>query len=249
MAVTASSEQQRLLLDVQALDTKLLQLAHKRAGVPQVKETQDLEVALGSLDMQIVAAKTHLSDLSLGQAKAESDVEQVRSRAARDQERLDSGAVNAVKELESLQHEIVSLSRRQAELEEVELEIMQQVEESQQILDRLVHERADTEQQLETKRAELTEIMADLDAAKASMEHDRAGIANDVPSDLLAFYDKIRADLGGVGASMLHRASCQGCHIAVDATELQRIRGIAPEVVVRCEECRRILVRTSESGL
>jgi len=28
MAVTASAEQQRLLLDLQALDTKLLQLAH-----------------------------------------------------------------------------------------------------------------------------------------------------------------------------------------------------------------------------
>ncbi len=249
MAVTASPEQQRLLLDVQALDTKLLQLAHKRATVEQVKLVQDLEVALGSLDMQLVAARTHLADLSLSQSKAESDVEQVRNRAKRDQERLDSGAVNAVKELESLQHEIVSLSRRQAELEDVELEVMQQVEESQQVLERLTNERTEIETQLGTVRAELTAIMADLDGQKSALDSDRAGLAADVPADLLAFYDKVRADSGGVGAAMLHRGACQGCRIAVDATELQRIRNIDPQVVVRCEECRRILVRTAESGL
>ena len=41
MAVTASPEQQQALLDLQGLDTKLLQLAHKRSGLPEIAAAQD----------------------------------------------------------------------------------------------------------------------------------------------------------------------------------------------------------------
>jgi len=75
--------------------------------------------------MRLVAAQTEASDLKLNQLKAEADVDQVVTRTKRDQDRLDSGAVSAPKELESLQHEIATLGKRQAELEDVELEIMQ----------------------------------------------------------------------------------------------------------------------------
>jgi predicted nucleic acid-binding Zn-ribbon protein len=248
MAVTATPEQQRALLDVQALDTSLLQVAHKRGSIPETAMVRELEVELGSIDMRIVAAATEMSDRTLDLRKAESDVEQVVNRAKRDRERMDSGAVSA-KDMENLQHEIESLARRQSELEDVELEVMQSLEEATAAHDALVASRAEVELKLTETRARLTEATDALDATQAGIDQERVIAVAAVPADLLALYDKVRADQGGVGAALLQRGTCQGCHIALDAGELDRIRATAPDAIVRCEECRRILVRTAESGL
>ena len=248
MAVTATPEQQRALLDVQALDTQLLQVAHKRAGIPETAKVRELEVELGSIDMRIVAVTTEMSDRTLDLRKAEADVEQVVSRAKRDRERMDSGAVSA-KDMENLQHEIESLARRQSELEDVELEHMQALEETTAAHDALVAQRSEVESTLTATRVALDAALAALNETQASIEADRAVVVTGVPAELLALYDKVRADQGGVGAALLQRGACQGCNISLDATEIDRIRSVAPDAVVRCEECRRILVRTSESGL
>jgi predicted nucleic acid-binding Zn-ribbon protein len=84
-------------------------------------------------------------------------------------------------------------------------------------------------------------------AAKASTA--RAEAVAGVPADLLSLYDKVRAAAGGVGAAMLRRGRCEGCRESLSMAELGQIRAAAPDEVIRHEECRRILVRTPESGL
>jgi len=68
------------------------------------------------------------------------------------------------------------------------------------------------------------------------------------PADLLKVYDQIRTTRG-VGAAMLRGGRCEGCHLSLNTVDLNVIRSAAPDEVIRCEECRRILVRTAESGL
>ena len=60
---------------------------------------------------------------------------------------------------------------------------------------------------------------------------------------------RLREQHGGVGAAALRRGQCQGCHLSLTTVEMNRIRAAPPDEVLRCEECRRILVRTDESGL
>jgi len=249
MAVTASPEQQKTLLDLQGFDTKLLQLAHKRAGLPEISAAQDAEVELGSIKMRLVAAQTEASDLKINQLKAESDVEQVVSRSRRDQERLDSGAVSAPKELESLQHEIGTLAKRQSELEDVELEIMQAYENAQQAVAELLASEIETTEKLAAVSQARDELFADIDFEINFLTLQRTEMANQLPVDLIALYDKIRADQGGIGAALIHRGACQGCHITIDAQEIDQIRKMAADAIARCDQCRRILVRTAESGL
>jgi predicted nucleic acid-binding Zn-ribbon protein len=249
MAVTASAEQQKALLDLQGFDTKIFQLAHKRTGLPEISAAQDLEVELGSIKMRLVAAQTEASDLKLNQSKAEADVEQVVARARRDQERLDSGAVSAAKELESLQHEIGTLAKRQAELEDIELEIMQAYENAQQAVTDLLASEIEITEKLATVAQARDDLFADIDFEINSLTGQRTDIANGLPADLIALYDKIRADEGGVGAALIHRGSCQGCHITIDAQEIDQIRNLPADAIARCDQCRRILVRTAESGL
>lgn len=249
MAVTASAEQQKALLDLQGHDTKLLQLAHKRSGLPEISAAQDLEVELGSIKMRLVAAQTEASDLKLNQLKAEADVDQVVTRARRDQERLDSGAVSASKELESLQHEIGTLAKRQAELEDIELEIMQAYENAMQAVTDLQASEIETTEKLASVAQTRDDLFADIDFEINSVTGQRTEIASALPADLISLYDKIRADQGGVGAALIHRGACQGCHITIDAQEIDQIRNLPADAIARCDQCRRILVRTAESGL
>ena len=70
-----------------------------------------------------------------------------------------------------------------------------------------------------------------------------------MPDELLAFYEQRRVRGGGVGAALLRQRTCSGCTITLTGSDLERVRQAAPDELVLCPECDRILVRTDESGL
>lgn len=245
----ADPEAQKRLLDLQQLDTNLDQLGHRRRTLPELAEIERLAARQRELNDSIILAETEVGDLSREQSKAENDVDQVRMRIDRDQRRLDSGQVSSPKELENLQSEIASLHRRQADLEDVVLEIMERREAAEGRRDALQADRDDVTARLGDHEQSRDAAIRDIDAEAATVAGQRDAVARDVPPELLALYEKLRGQYGGVGAAALHRSRCEGCHLSLNKVELDRIRAADPAEVVRCEECRRILVRTEESGL
>ncbi|KKZ74977.1 zinc ribbon domain-containing protein [Streptomyces showdoensis] len=247
--MNAAPADQIRLLDVQALDVRLQQLAHKRRSLPEHAEIESLNKDLTQLRDLLVAAQTEESDCAREQTKAEQDVDQVRQRAARDQQRLDSGAVSSPKDLESLQREIVSLAKRQGDLEEIVLEVMERRESAQERVAELNERVAAVQAKADDATTRRDTAQTELDAESASVAKERELVAGSVPADLMKLYEKLREQQGGVGAARLYQRKCEGCHIELNITELNEVRAAAADTVVRCENCRRILVRTSESGL
>ncbi|CAL9433752.1 putative protein [Streptomyces sp. enrichment culture] len=196
-----------------------------------------------------MAAQTEESDCAREQTKAEQDVDQVRQRAGRDQQRLDSGAVTSPKDLENLQREITSLAKRQGDLEDVVLEVMERRESAQERVAELTERVGAVQGKIDDATARRDAAVEELDGEAASVTKEREVVAGAVPDDLLKLYDKLREQQGGVGAAKLYQRSCQGCRQELAITELNEIRSAAPDTVVRCENCRRILVRTADSGL
>jgi predicted nucleic acid-binding Zn-ribbon protein len=245
--VKADPEAQRRLLDLQALDTALAQLAHKRRGLPEHAELDRLSREVAALTDERARAKAAVDDLDRDIERIERDVDQVRTRATRDQARLDVGTGPA-KELEALQHELGTLARRQRELEDVELELMEKQEAAAAVLAeveaRLVKAR---EQQgdVEQRRAE---ILAGIGRDEEFRRAGRTPLAADLPADLVKLYEQIREQTG-MGAALLRGGRCEGCRLDLSGSEKASVRATAPDEVYRCEECRRILVRTAESGL
>lgn len=236
------------LLDLQAVDTALAQLDHRRRTLPELAAIGTATERADLLQNEVIDAQTRVDDLALEQRKLENEVDTVRTRAGRDEQRLANGGLPA-KELESLQHEITSLARRQGTLEDDLLEIMEQREGVEGGLsdltrqrDEILAERAQFEQRRD-------EQFGDIDVQAADRTQQRTAIAAEIPADLLALYEKVAAANGGVGAARLHQRRCEGCHLELAGNELTAVRAAAPETVVRCENCRRILVRTAESGL
>jgi predicted nucleic acid-binding Zn-ribbon protein len=245
--VKADPESQRRLLDLQAIDTSMAQLAHRRRNLPELPELDRLARELSALEDERVRAQVAVDDLDRDIARMEKDVEQVRVRADRDRARLDAGTGPA-KELEALQHELGTLARRQSELEDAELELMEQREQSQATLDQI-------EERLRAARATRDETeqrrdatLADLDAEHEAKTAARAPIVADLPADLADLYEKVR-ETTGMGAALLRGGRCEGCRLDLSGSEKARVRSADPDEVIRCEECRRILVRTAESGL
>lgn len=245
----ADASAQQLLLDLQQLDTTAAQLDHRERTLPEQQELAELRTRIQRIHDEHVAAVVIAADLARDQARADADVEQVRERSRKDQELLDSGSIGDPKQLQNLQHELQSLARRQSDLEDIELEIMERVEGAQAAVALLAGQHAEATAQEEELAARVGALVADIDAQRQTVIVDRRELAARIPADLLALYEKIRADHGGVGAAHLHRGQCGGCRLQLPPNELERLRAIESDEVVRCEECRRILVRTAESGL
>jgi predicted nucleic acid-binding Zn-ribbon protein len=169
-------------------------------------------------------------------------VDQVRTRIERDRVRLDAGQVSSPRELGNLQSEIVSLERRQSDLEEVVLEVMERLEEVTRRRDALSSEQATLDSELAEIAARRDAAFAEIDEEAAKARDSRAGLAVDLPADLLSLYDRLRAQ-HTVGAAALRNGRCEGCHLSLNTVELGQIRAAPPDEVLRCEECRRILVR------
>jgi uncharacterized protein len=240
---------QHALLDVQTHDAQLDRLAHLRDTLPEAARVEKLTGERATMATRATLERTAVSDLSADVEKAERDVAQVRNRRVRDQERLDAGAVGSPKELERLQHEIQSLERRIGTLEDAELEVMEQLEQAQATLRQSEAGLARLDEELTSETAARDAALGDLDrqASGARSERDRA--AADVPADLLALYEKVRAKQGGVGAAALKQRRCEGCRLEINAADLRELAAEPADAVLRCPECQRLLVRTPESGL
>ncbi|GAA4599408.1 putative nucleic acid-binding Zn-ribbon protein [Actinoplanes octamycinicus] len=242
----AAPEAQRRLLDLQAVDTALAQLAHRRKSLPELAEIEAVAREISALEDERVRAQVAVDDLDRDIARFEKDIDQVRQRKAKDQKQLDAGG--SLKQVEGLQHELATLNRRQSELEDAELELMEQREAAAaaltEVQDRItaaVRRRDDAERRRDETSAE---IVKEQEFKAAS----RAPLANDLPADLVTLYDKIRTETG-MGAALVYAGRCGACRIELYGADLNRVKSAPADEVVRCEECRRIMVRTSESGL
>lgn len=236
------------LLDVCELDSRALQLRHRRAHLPQAAVVAELQASKKTTDDAVRDARVIRDDLERVQKKADADVEAVKTRRRRDQERMDSGAISSAKDLERMQHELATLDRRISVLEDEELEVMEKLEEAQTNVTRLEAELAEIAEKLAVAVDSVDVETSKIDGELAGVAEERAPALEGIPDDLLTLYSRLSEKMG-VGAAELRARRCGGCNLQLDPAEISRIRGLAADEVVRCEECSRILVRTAESGL
>ncbi|HEV2637894.1 MAG TPA: C4-type zinc ribbon domain-containing protein [Actinocrinis sp.] len=246
--MNAAPADQLRLLDIQALDSKLDQLAHRRRTLPQLAALSAADTRIGQVRDVLVASTTQESDLARELKKAEADVEAVRNRAARDRKMLESGSGSA-KDMSHLQSELESLARRQSDLEDIVLDVMERVETAVNRTADLNRQRTAADEDRQKQASELAVEQAAIDKDIAFATQQRALLAGQQPADLMALYEKIRSQYNGIGAAAIRQRRCEGCRLELDIAEVNEVKAAKPDAVYRHDSCRRILVRTSESGL
>jgi predicted nucleic acid-binding Zn-ribbon protein len=238
----ASPSDQRQIVDIARFDQETTALNHKVATLPEHALLATVTTKSNNARDLRIGAQTELSDVKRELLRAEADVEQIVLRITRDEARLIGGSASP-KELEQLQHEVGTLGVRRAELEEVELEIMMRIDEINSRITELSLEEA-------TYAAEIADLEIRKENALASLNNELESVAKErsetlasIAPDFVALYEKIRASNNGTGAAALIAGSCNGCHLSINAVELKRITDLSDDEVIRCEECRCILVR------
>ncbi|WP_438855945.1 zinc ribbon domain-containing protein [Agromyces sp. M3QZ16-3] len=243
----ASPADQEQLLRLQAIDTRLQQLAHRLRSLPQTAEL----ASLGDRDTAVRGRRAEaigaLEDARAELGRIESDVEVVEKRIARDGDRLTH--TSSMKDVQALEAELVSLRKRLSDLEDAELIVMEKVEAAEAHVAGIDRERAELAESTAALEAARDEAAGGLGTEREQAERDRGTIASTVPDDLLRFYEDRRVRGGGIGAALLRQRTCGGCTITLTGSDLEAVRRAADDEVVQCPECDRILVRTSESGL
>jgi predicted nucleic acid-binding Zn-ribbon protein len=154
-----------------------------------------------------------------------------------------SGTITNPRELQGLQDEVASLTRRIGELEDLELEIMVEREPFDEEAVTLAAERAVLAERAEDLAGRITVAEAEIDVALDRETAERASATDAVPADLLAEYESLRAKRAGIGIARLERGTCGGCHMKLSAVELDRIKALPADARVVCEDCGRLLVR------
>jgi predicted nucleic acid-binding Zn-ribbon protein len=236
--VKADPAVQRRLLDLAEVDAELSRLAHRRRTLPEHAELSAAEAAVREAKDKLVEVETTAGDLDRDIRRLERDVEGVRARTERDNKLL-AGAGISAKQASDLQHELETLARRQAVLEDEQLEIMEQreavgadVEHSRVVL-------ATAEQELAAVTERRDNALADIDASEAGRRRAREEVVATLPADVL----------GGLGAAALIARRCQACRLELDRTAISELKAAPADELVHCEECGVILVRTEASGL
>ena len=238
----ASQSDQRQILDVASFDQKTTALNHTASTLPEIAELASITTKSHNARDLRIAAETELSDVKRELLRAEGDVEQIVTRITRDESRLSGGSASP-KELEQLQHEVGILNARRSELEEVELEIMMRVDEIKARITDLQTQEATHTEQINDLNIRKENALARINGELEAIAKERAETLATVSPELTTLYEKVRAANNGTGAAALIAGACTGCHLSINTIELKRIAELAEDEVVRCEECRCILVR------
>jgi uncharacterized protein len=239
----AAASAQLRLLDLQAEDTAIAQLNHRKTTLPEHAVIVEGKTAHAKLAASLVGIRAQLSDLKVDLDKAEADLVPVRERLARDIKRRDDGLVTDPRGFAALTDEIEHLGRRISDLEDAALEAMEQLDTATTEESRLASEITELENSLRAVLAARDEQISQADAEIAGHQRKRDAIAAEIPADLVALYDRIRVKSGGLGAAELKGRRCGGCQLEATASDLAGYTGAAADEVVRCEECERIVVR------
>jgi predicted nucleic acid-binding Zn-ribbon protein len=234
--------EQQALLELQAHDSAIDRLDHRRGSLPEEARLAELGDALAAVDQLTAERNGTLATVRRDQTRLEHEIDMVTSKARTEDARAASGKVTSPKELTAIQEEVAGLKRRQGTLEDELLELMEQRETLEAELAELATRREGfTAEQAEVAKARdaaLVEIDRELDSERAA----RDGVIPSVGEELRRLYDQVRSRQGGIGAAALLGNTCQGCRVSISPVELAAIRKLPPEEIKRCENCRRILV-------
>jgi uncharacterized protein len=239
--VTLSAELDALLT-VQEHDGALDRLRHRRATLPERDALARGESDAAALAGRVAGIREQRDVIAGDEQKIEDETKRLAEKAAEVEATMYSGAVSSPRELQAMQADVEQLRRHQRNLENRELELMEAREPLDAALAELEAEGAALGATLERLRITVAEAEAVIDAEATDELAKRAAAASGIDAALVTEYERCRAQARGAGVARLVGNTCQGCHLSIPATEVERIKKAADGTLAHCDNCGCILV-------
>lgn len=239
----ATREDQRHLLDLQAIDTAIRQLRYRRANLDEQRVLDERAGLLDKLLTDQLAASDELVTVDRQHKRLENDISIVDTRRKAEEARMYSGVIASEREAQALRSELSSLRTRKRDLEDELLEVMERQEELNSAVTTLDSRQKELRDEIapleQTRNAAASDIDGELTARQAA----RRELASSLPPELVRRYDELRARKEGLAVVELQSGTCQGCHLEVTAGELEEGMELGIMGLPRCVHCGRLLVQ------
>jgi predicted nucleic acid-binding Zn-ribbon protein len=230
------------LLDLQAHDTAIDRLRHRRESLDERADLAAAEARLAEVSARADDVGGRDEDARREEQRFDDEARSLEQRAADMERRMYSGEVTSPRELQAMQADVDMLRRHRRTLEDRELAVMERREALDAERAEVVEVNRTLESDVARLRAALAEKEGEIDAELALETAARDDLAATIQEDLVVEYERCRARARGVGVARLISGTCQGCHLSIPATEAERIRKGPPGTVAHCDNCGCILV-------
>ena len=226
----------RLLYDLQLID---LEMDAKKAALADIASRIGDSEALDRARASLADEEEHLAELERGQRERESEVDDLKAKAAVAEDKLYGGSVKNPKELTSLQEQLKTYQTKIKDLDDKTLNIMEEIEIVEQGLSAKRDELARMEQDWQAEQESLAGEQSKLGALLSELEAKRNQLASRVEKAVMDLYHTLRQKRQGKAIAKVEQGICQGCRIALPVSELQRVK--TGQNIVQCGSCERIL--------
>ena len=238
-----SDESVHPLLQIQEIDTETEQLRHRRDTLEVRRDLDAARSERSDLQQQLEALGLQRIEVLTRQKRLEDEAAIVQAKADVDDNRLYSGEITAIRDLQALQDEIVGLRSRQGVLEERAIEALMEAEELSGQAEALEAQSAASDERVTVLEAELAAAEADIDAKIASLSAARIEVAAGAEAAAVDRYERLRQSFGPSTAVAFDPSSGCGCPHQMPAAEVARIKRGAEGEVHDCAECGRLVLR------
>ena len=240
----ASHQDQLLLLELQALDRHISAQEHVRARHPSHALVAELDGRADDLHRAAVSQSAAVSDIRREVLRLEADADKVRARRQLQQGRIDRNEV-PLRDISPLQHEIERMDARLSDLDDAQLDAEERLEAAEAAETAMRQEeealRADSLSAAQTFTTETAEVDEDLVSTRAR----RDALAERIPADLLAEYDRSRTRNGVLAVVEVRSGFPVGGGADFSPAELSTIAALEADEVYWAEETDQIVVRTT----
>lgn len=222
------------LYELQYLDSEI----HNRQG--KVAEINDLlgnDESVQKAKTELIDAKNYLSDREKTHRDLEWEVEDLRNKISKVNDKLYGGKVNNPKELLSLKQEAESFKTKLDQKEDDLLDVMADEETAQKRIAMETDHVKELEEAWQKEQDVLYREKTDLENQMGELNKKREVLKSDIESPALGVYEGLRSRRGQAVVKV-EQGRCQGCRITLSTSEQQRARSGA---LVQCGSCGMIL--------
>jgi predicted nucleic acid-binding Zn-ribbon protein len=231
----------RPLLDLQRVDSTLDRLKQRKADLPEQRALDDLTAQRAETQKSTAGRQETFDKAARDQAKLEAEIASMEDKISHESNRLYSGDISNPKELAAIQAELDGLRRRKQHVEDQLLAVMEDREKAEGALGETKAKLDELAAAIEVQTAARDAAAVEIEKELGEAEAERNGIVTGIPEEVLAIYEDLRAKKNGVGAAKLDGNVCRGCGVSLSPLAMDKIRR-DPDALIRCENCRRILV-------
>lgn len=228
------------LLQLQRVDTALLQLAHHQSSLAERTSLAAAKAGLVATQGKHIKLLTELKAVKEDVVALEAANKKCEMAIQKYSQQLKT--VIAPREAEALQHEIETARVERSGNDDKELASLEKSETIESQISELAEQMVSQQVSVEQATLALNSALATCEADKQKLDAQRSQVASEIDPKLIKLYDVKRNKRTTPAVADLHGTKCQSCHLDLSVVELSALKKVGAEEFAECPNCDCYLV-------